>query len=83
MIGWLKKKIRNLVLKQMLKSKGVRTMLTKIRKWLSGKKTYFAATIILSQGIVQFINDGDFIALLKSAGEALAIAGIKAAIVKS
>lgn len=58
-------------------------MFKKIRSWLDGKKAYLAGTVIIVQGIVDYIANGDLGMLIGKIGEGLGIMGIRAAISKA
>ena len=55
-------------------------MIEKFRLLLGGYKTYIAAIGLLIAAITEFINDGDVGKLITRIFEALAVAGIRAAL---
>lgn len=72
-------KIPNWLLNLLL-PKEVKKMLEGIREAIKGKKTYLAALGLLIAGIIKYAEDGNLQDLIKVIFEALALAGLRAAI---
>lgn len=69
-----------IVLKIILRSKGVKKVIKKLKEFLTGKKSYLAAIGLLITSLIEFSNDGDLSKLIQRILECLAIAGIRASI---
>lgn len=74
--------MKKFIIKMLINLFGGKKMIKAFQSFLGGYKTYIAAIGILITAIIEFTNDGDIAKLITRIFEALAAAGIRAALTK-
>lgn len=58
-MNWIEKIILKIAINHIINKEGVKEMISKIRDFLSGKKTYLVMVGLIIEAVVEYTNDGD------------------------